>query len=75
MDQSDPVPGLFHLSMGAPFLFLCPNTGLRVQATDNGDEPVSQKGTRYLAVECLACRGFHFVDPATGKLMSDSNKK
>jgi len=68
------VTRLFFLLMGDPFLFRCPNTGLRVQATDNGEEPVSREGPRYLAVECLACRGFHFVDPASGELMSERKK-
>lgn len=60
--------------MGRPFLFCCPTTGLNVQARDEDDEPAPAGRARYKMFECLACRGFHLVDPSTGKLMSDPDR-
>lgn len=57
--------------MGKPFIFKCPNTGMNVQGYDAEDEPAPSEAKRYMMVECLACRGFHLVDPATGELMPD----
>ena len=49
-------------------VFLCPNTGDRVQGwfADNGSD-----GETYEAVTCLACRQAHMVNPKTGKLGAD----
>jgi hypothetical protein len=52
----------------AAFLFRCPTTGFRVQGwvADNGS---AADGEAFESVECLACRGFHFVNPKTGKTL------
>jgi hypothetical protein len=44
-------------------VFLCPNTGDRVQDwfADNGSD-----SEIYEAVTCLACRQVHMVNPKTG---------
>jgi hypothetical protein len=57
--------------MGKPFIFKCPRTGYNVQGYDDEDEPEITEGKRYKMFECLACRGFHLVDPDTGELMGD----
>jgi len=48
-------------------VFLCPNTGDRVQGwfADNG----SDDSENYEAVTCLACRQVHMVNPRTGKVL------
>jgi len=46
-------------------VFLCPNTGDRVQGwfVDNGSDSET-----YEVVACLACRQVHMVNPKTGKV-------
>jgi hypothetical protein len=57
--------------MPKPFIFRCPRTGYNVQGYDDDDETEMTDGKRYRMFECLACRGFHLIDPDTGKLMGD----
>jgi len=57
--------------VGKPFIYTCPRTALNVQGYDDEDEPGTLEGKRYKMFECLACRGFHLVDPETGELMPD----
>ena len=57
--------------MAKPFLFCCPTTGLNVQAMADDVESTSSDVTAYKMIECLACRGFHLVDPKTGELVTD----
>jgi hypothetical protein len=47
-------------------VFLCPNTGDRVQGwfVDNGSDSET-----YEVVACLACRQVHMVNPKTGKVL------
>jgi hypothetical protein len=54
----------------ATFLFRCPNTGFQVQGwiVDKEDESAN-RGDSYEAIECLACRQVHFVNPTTGKTL------
>ena len=59
------------LNMAKPFIFKCPRTGYNVQGYDDDDEPEMVEGKRYKMFECLACRGFHLIDPDTGELMGD----
>jgi hypothetical protein len=49
-------------------VFLCPNTGQRVQGwfADDGSE---NGGETYQAVNCLACRQVHMINPKTGKVL------
>ena len=44
---------------------------MNVQAFAAEDKDPPAKVARYRMTECLACRGFHLVDPKTGKLMPD----
>jgi len=47
------------------FLYCCPITRLNVQGSvAEGDF----EGQKYITQSCLACGGFHLVDPMTGKL-------
>lgn len=47
------------------FLYCCPITQLNVQGTvAEGDF----EGQKYITQSCLACGGYHLVDPMTGKL-------
>ena len=57
----------------APFLFRCPNTGLRVQgyAADDGSE--AERDT-YENVTCLACRGLRMVNPKTGEVLGSDDE-
>lgn len=61
----------FILSFMQPFVFRCPTTGMNVQAFADQDEKPPAGEARYRMTECLACRGFHLVDPETGELMLD----
>jgi hypothetical protein len=47
-------------------------TGLNVQARDD-DDPAPAGRARFKMFECLACRGFHLVDPSTGALMAETH--
>ena len=58
--------------MAKPFLFRCPIRGAVVQGVLEGNEPAAERGRRfYTMTACPACGGFHMVNPATGKLMSE----
>jgi hypothetical protein len=57
--------------MGA-FLFLCPNTGLRVQGWVA--EEVDPNDERYETITCTACQVVHLVRPGTGKVMGASRE-
>jgi hypothetical protein len=50
------------------FMFRCPKTAYIAQGVvpskKTGDKP------RYRLVRCAACRGTHFVDPATGEAIA-----
>jgi hypothetical protein len=56
-----------------PFIYSCPNTGLRVQgwAPDDASE---KAGDVFTGVTCLACGLMHFVNPKTGKRVGESDK-
>jgi hypothetical protein len=56
-----------HVLTMAMILFLCPNTGDRVQGfADDGSE---DSGETYERVTCLACRQVHMLNPRTGKVL------
>jgi hypothetical protein len=56
--------------MGMPFVFRCPTTGQNVQGYSEADAVL--EGERpYEGVSCLACGRVQFVNPATGKLLSE----
>jgi hypothetical protein len=50
------------------FMFRCPTTGY----VGKGVVPNNKQGERprYRLVRCMACRGIHFVDPATGEAIA-----
>ena len=52
----------------ATVLFLCPNTGDRVQGWF-ADDGSGDSGETFEGVTCLACRQVHMVNPRTGKVL------
>ena len=52
----------------ATVVFLCPNTGSRMQGwfADDGSEDGIET---YRSVTCLACRQAHLVNPKNGKVL------
>jgi hypothetical protein len=49
-------------------VFLCPNTGTRVQGWFAGDG-CEHDGDTYEPLSCLACGQVHMVNPRTGKIL------
>jgi hypothetical protein len=56
------------------FLYRCPTTGLRVQGWSTDDDEPEQPGDVYESIRCLACGTIHFVNPKTGKLISEDRE-
>jgi hypothetical protein len=54
-------------------VFLCPNTGARVQAGSRTNGSKDSDDT-YQSVNCLACQRVHLVNPATGKVLGAENE-
>lgn len=50
--------------MARPFLYCCPITGLNVQGFASDDTPSGVETGRREMVQCLACGGFHLIDPS-----------
>ena len=67
------VLGTFHkrATVLAAFLYRCPATKQTVQGfiAEELSDP-----NAYEAVECLACRRMHFVNPATGKVLGEDDE-
>jgi len=57
----------------SPFLYHCPNTGLRVQGWTEAEES-EWSDDSYEGVVCLACGGVHFVNPKTGKRLGEKDE-
>jgi hypothetical protein len=55
-----------------PVLFHCPNTKRRVQGWVA--EKVSDDNL-FVPIQCIACTGFHMINPGTGKVLGDANEK
>jgi hypothetical protein len=53
----------------APFIYRCPNTGLRIQALA-AEEITEDEGT-YEAVTCIMCQQVHLVNPHTSKVLGE----
>jgi hypothetical protein len=53
----------------AAFLYRCPRTGQLVQGW-SAEEISEADASTYETVTCLACAQLHFVNPATGKVLS-----
>ncbi len=50
------------------FIYRCPTTGYNVQGEhDSGGQALPA----YVMQNCLACRRFHLVDPANGRLVAE----
>src|SRR6516162_1335284 len=58
----------------AAILFTCPNMGIPVQAWLAGDNRSDNAGENFEPIECIACRRFHYVDPATGRVLGARDK-
>jgi len=56
------------------FLYRCPTTGHKVQGFV-ADNSIDANGHVYEALKCPACAGIHLVNPQTGKVLGDSEKK
>jgi hypothetical protein len=56
----------------APFLYRCPNTGLRVQGFIAQEVP--EDTDTFETITCLACRQIHLVNPATGNVIGSRDK-
>jgi hypothetical protein len=51
-------------------IFKCPRTGMNVQHWLADEKPSAPAATTsYETVTCNACRGFHFINRTTGKLL------
>jgi hypothetical protein len=50
-----------------PFIYRCPNTGLRVQGLAPDDDESERADNIFVGVTCLACGLAHFLNPKTGK--------
>jgi hypothetical protein len=59
----------------ATFAYLCPNNGQRTQVRlRGGQSKQSYKPATSAATICPACQHLHFVNPATGEILSVRHK-
>lgn len=54
----------------APFIYRCPNTGLRIQALFTAEE-IAEDENAYEPVTCVMCQQVHLVNPFTGKVIGE----
>ena len=54
------------------FVYRCPTTGRFVQGFSAED--VSEDAHTFELVRCTACKGFHPVNPATGKVLGEQDE-
>jgi hypothetical protein len=52
----------------ATFIFICPNTRLRIQGFLAEDAP---NENTYAPVRCLICTRMHYVNPKTGHVLGE----
>jgi hypothetical protein len=57
-----------------PFIYRCPNTGLRVQGLAPGENEPKKVEDSFISITCLACGGLHLVNPKTGKMAGESGE-
>jgi len=55
-------------------MFRCPNTGFRVQGFARDDGESEETEDVFVGVTCLACGSMHFVNPKTGKTVSEGRE-
>ena len=53
-----------------PFLYRCPNTGLKVQGW-SADEITEDEADTYETVTCTACGQLHLVNRESGRVLGD----
>ena len=70
-DQS-PVSAYSVGCMMDPFVYRCPNTGLRIQAL--AAEEITEGEDTYEAVTCIMCQQVHLVNPYTGKVLGEGTE-
>jgi len=58
----------------APFIYLCPSTGFRVQGFAPDDDESERAGDVFVGITCLACGSVHFVNPKTGKTTGEDSE-
>jgi len=58
----------------AAFLFLCPNTGNRVQGWVPDDGSSEDVGVTYETVSCHACGQLHLVNPKNGRVAGSDDE-
>jgi hypothetical protein len=58
----------------ATFVFTCPNTGLYVQHSFDGDDE-DAPATEYKAVICPACTRVHFINLNTRKVFGQDKSE
>ncbi len=51
----------------AGYVYLCPNTGVRIQAFTS--EEITADTNIYAPVTCIMCRQVHHVNPFTGRVL------
>jgi hypothetical protein len=57
----------------ATLVFVCPNTGVRVQGWFADDGSAISEGT-YESVTCVACSRVHLVNRLTGRTLGEDDK-
>jgi hypothetical protein len=63
-----------HREAMAAFLFLCPNTGYRVQGWVADDGSSENGREAYEGISCLACGQLHLVNPKNGRVIGGDNE-
>ena len=71
INTKNPAGGNFAALMGN-VIFKCSRTGMNVQHWLADEPPSDDTTSSYETVTCNACRGFHFINQSTGKLLGDS---
>ena len=56
----------------APFIYRCPNAGLRIQAL--AAEEITEGEEAYEAVTCIRRQQVHLVNPHTGKVLGEDTE-
>ncbi|MEW6640191.1 MAG: hypothetical protein AB1586_06770 [Pseudomonadota bacterium] len=59
--------------MGHPVVFLCPDTGLKVQHWLETPADDTRQPT-YVSVACAACTNVHFINSTSCKVLGDDKR-
>jgi hypothetical protein len=59
--------------MMRPFIYRCPNTGLRIQALAAAEE-ITEDENAYEPVNCVMCLQVHLVNPFTSKVLGGDDE-